>query len=156
MSVGTRHFLVDDDEIRPLTQSIADRLRRGEALLPGYAGRDLHVVDVTVELDRRRPVKVRGISTAILSLDAHGALRSRLLEDLRAALAQSRIGRVPRQAQWTPSQAQLERITDLALGRAKPKLRPPRTSAADAPPRRGSSAPRAGPRVRVATRNRGE
>lgn len=140
MGVSTRHFLVTGDEIRPLTQSVNDRLRRGEAVLPGYAGQDVHVVDVAVEVKDGAPVRVRDISTTILSLDGRGALRSRLLEDLRAALSASRRGRAPAPARGSPSPAQLDRVTDLALGRAKSKLKPPRAVAE--PGARRSSSPR--------------
>ncbi|MBV8536768.1 MAG: hypothetical protein JO128_14305, partial [Alphaproteobacteria bacterium] len=102
MTVSTRHFLVQDDEIRPLTQNVLERLRRGEMRLPGYAGQDLHVVEVSIELKDRTPVKVRGITTAVLSLDQHGALRSRLLEDLQASLSASRTGHAPAAKRWSP------------------------------------------------------
>lgn len=160
MPLGIRHFLVDDDAIRPLTQSVSDRLRRGGAALPEYAGRDLHVVDVTVEIKNRAPVKVRKVGTAILSLDEHGALRSRLLEDLRASVNASRTGRVPARARWSPSKAQLERITELALGRAKLKLKPPKaTTVPDAGSAGRPAAVRRSRRPRrrnVATANVGE
>ncbi len=135
MTVSTRHFLVSGDEIRPLPQSLNDRLRRGDTSLPGYAGQELHVADVTVEIRDRAAVKIRDIHTAILSLDDRGALRSRLLDELRASLSESRTGRLPRHATWSPSKAQLDRITELALGRTKSKLKPPRASAAAAAPR---------------------
>lgn len=147
MTVTVRHFLVDGDEIRPLTRSVIDRLRRGDARLPRYAGRDLRVVDATVEVERRKPVRIRAIATMILSLDERGALRSRLLEDLQASLAQSRTGRVPARVRWTLSRAQLDRVTDLALGRAASKLKPPRASDGPGPRRR---------RARVAAQNRRE
>ena len=155
MPVHTRHFLVDGEEIRPLPRSVSERLRGGEARLPAYAGRDLHVVDVTIEVSRRAPVKVREIGTAILSFDERGALRSRLLEQLRASLSASRTGRVPARARWTLSKAQVERITDLALGRAKSKLKPPRAAALSgaAPDRRP---PRRAARRQVAAEHRGE
>lgn len=140
MPLSTRHFLVDGDEIRPLTQSVNDRLRRGEAVLPGYAGRDLRVVDVTVETKDRTPVKVRDVNTAALSLDERGGLRSRLLDDLRASLTASRTGRAPARARWAPSKAQLDRITELALGRARSKLKPPKASAASETERRARPA----------------
>jgi hypothetical protein len=153
MTVTTRHFLVDGDEIRPLTRSIIDRLRRGEARLPRYAGRDLHVVDAKVEVERRKPVRLREVGTMILSLDERGGVRSRLLEDLQASLAQSKTGRVPARAHWTLSQAQLARVTDLALGRASSKLKPPRATGEPGAPR-GRSALRG--RARVAAKNRRE
>lgn len=128
MTVNTRHFLVDGDEIRPLAQAANERLRRGEIRLPGYAGRDLHVVDVSVEVRDRAPVRVRDIRTAVLSLDERGALRSRLLEELRASLAASRTGRVPG-ARWSLSLTQRERATELALGRVRSKLKSPRAVA---------------------------
>lgn len=133
MTVSTRHFLVDGDEIRPLAQAASERLRRGETRLPGYAGRDLHVVDVSVEVRNRTPVRIRDISTAILSLDERGALRSRLLEELRASLAASRTGRAPGcapgRARWSLSPTQRERVTELALGRVRSKLKSPRAVA---------------------------
>jgi hypothetical protein len=135
MTVSTRHFLVHDDEIRPLTQSVLDRLRRRELRLPVYAGRNLHVVDVSVELKDRTPVTVRGVATTILSLDEKGAVRSRLLEDLRASLSASRSGHTPARERWSPSRAQLDSITDLALARRTSKLKSPRATAAPAPAR---------------------
>lgn len=153
MSVTTRHFLVEGDEIRPFPQSLYDRLRRGEAVLPRYAGRDLHVVDVAVEIERRAPVRIRKIGTAILSLDEQGGLRSRLLEELRASLKQSRSGSAPVPAGWSPSKAQLDRVTALALARTTPKLKPPRAGAAAAAERSTGSGGRRG---RVARQKRGE
>ncbi|HTP83395.1 MAG TPA: hypothetical protein VMQ11_10640 [Alphaproteobacteria bacterium] len=129
MTVSTRHFLFQGDEIRPLTQNVLERLRRGEVRLPAYAGQDLRVVDVSIEVKERRPVKVRRITAAVLSLDETGALRSRLLEDLRASLSASRRGRTPARQRWAPSQAQLDRVTELALARRRPKLKPPRATA---------------------------
>ena len=126
MTLGIRHFLIDDDEVRPLTHALRDRLRRGEARFPQYAGRDLHVVDVTVEIVNRRPVRVRSLEAATLSLDRDGGQTSRLLDDLRASLATAR-GRAPARRRWSPSKAQIDRITDMALGRRKSKLRSPRT-----------------------------
>jgi hypothetical protein len=138
MTISTRHFLVHDDEIRPLAQNILHRLRRGDVRLPGYAGQDLHVVDVSVEMKARTPVKVRGVTTAVLSLDDKGALRSRLLEDLRASLSASRTGYAPARDRWSPSQAQLDRITELALARRPSKLKSPR-AIPDAATERGRS-----------------
>lgn len=129
MTLSTRHFLVHDGEIRPLTQSILDRLQRGELRLPGYAGQDLHVVGVRVEVDKRTAVKIRDVTPSVLSLDDRGALRSRLLEDLRASLSASRGGGTAAPARWSPSRAQLDRIQDLALGRSTSRLRPPRAMA---------------------------
>jgi hypothetical protein len=133
MTMSIRHFLVDHDEVRPLTQSVNDRLRRGEARLPRYAGRDLHIVDVTVELDNRTPVKVRGVQSATVSLDERGAVRSRLLADLKASLATTRSRRSAERSQWSPSKAQLEHIEALALGRMKTLLRSPRAAESPAP-----------------------
>jgi hypothetical protein len=136
MTMSIRHFLVDHDEVRPLTQSVNDRLRRGEARLPRYAGRDLHIVDVTVELDNRTPVKVRGVQSATVSLDERGAVRSRLLADLKASLATTATTRSRRSAErsrWSPSKAQLKQIEALALGRMKTLLRSPRAAESPAP-----------------------
>ena len=133
MTVSTRHFLVHDDEVRPLTQNVLDRLRRGELRLTGYAEEDLRVVEVSVEVKDRTPVKVRKITAAVLSLDDKGALRSRLLDDLRASLSASRTGHAPARDRWLPSQAQLDRITELALARRKSKLKSPRATAEAAP-----------------------
>ncbi len=130
MSISTRHFLVDADEVRPLGQSLNDRLRRGEARLPQFAGRDLHIVDVTVELANRMPVKVRGIKAVTVSLDEHGALRSRLLADLKASLATARRPQSASRGQWSPSKAQRDEIESLALGRSKTLLRSPRAGEA--------------------------
>ena len=135
MTVSRRHFLVHDDEVRPLTQSVLERVRRGALRLAAYAGRDLHVVEVSVELKDRTPVKVRGVTTTILSLDEEGAVRSRLLEDLRASLSASRSGHAPARVLWSPSRAQLDSITDLALARRKSKLKPPRATAVPTPAR---------------------
>ncbi|HTY69760.1 MAG TPA: hypothetical protein VMH36_24110 [Alphaproteobacteria bacterium] len=138
MTISTRHFLVHDGEIRPLTQNVLHRLRRGDVRLPGYAGQDLHVVDVSVEMKERTPIKVRGVTTTVLSLDDKGGLRSRLLEDLRASLSASRTGRAPGRERWSPSPAQLDRITELALARRPSKLKSPR-AIPDATPGRGRS-----------------
>jgi hypothetical protein len=144
MTVSTRHFLVDRDEVRPLSQSLNDRLRRGEARLPQFAGRDLHIVDVTVEIEKRTPVKVRNVTSATISLDEQGALRSRLLSELKATLATARGRQSAQRAQWSPSKAQLSEIEALALGRSKTLLRSPR--AADAAPPRSRRQPDPAPR----------
>lgn len=140
MTLSTRHFLVNDDEVRPLTQVVNERLRRGETRLPQYAGRDLHIVDVTVEIENRVPMKVRKVESATVSLDEHGEVRSRLLDDLRASLATARGKASAQRARWQPSKTQLDRITALALGRTKSRLRPPRPSESARPrPRRQAS-----------------
>ena len=139
MTISTRHYLVHDGEIRPLTQSTLDRLRRGELRLPGYAGQDLHVVDVRVEVQKRAPVKIRDMTTSLLSLDGQGALRSRLLEDLQASLAASRTGRGAAPPRWAPSQALRDRIADLALDRSASKLKSPRAAAAASTAKRAAA-----------------
>ncbi len=136
MTLSTRHFLVNDDEVRPLTQTVNERLRRGEMRLPQYAGRELHIVDVTVEIENRVPKKLRNIESATVSLDEHGTVRSRLLDDLKASLATARGKTSARWARWSPSKAQIDRITALALGRSKSRLRPPRPPQSARPRRR--------------------
>ena len=120
----TRHFLVADGEIRPLPRATIEKLRRGEARLPAYAGRELHILELTLELKNRAPVKVREIVPSTVALDEDGRIKSRLAEDLRASLRLAR-GHKPR-ADWSPSRAEADRASALALGREKAKLRPPK------------------------------
>jgi hypothetical protein len=119
MGVGMRHFVVDGEELRPLPERTLTGLREGAVRLPRYAGQELHVVDVTVELRDRTPVAVREVAGRVLPLDEHGRMKSQLLDQLRASLRKTKL------KGWQPSEAQIARARELALGKVKAKRRPP-------------------------------
>jgi hypothetical protein len=119
MSTGIRHFLVDGAEVRPVSERVLHDLRERQGRLPRYAGRDLRLLDLTVELRDRIPVEVRDVTASTLPLDEQGRLKSQLLDQLRASLRQAK----PKPA-WQPSREQIERATALAFGRLKSKRQP--------------------------------
>ncbi len=126
VSQSTRHFIIDDGAIRPLPQKLHDQVRRHAVRLPRYAGRTLQILDVTVELDRGKPKKVRSVTPADLPLDDDGWVASTLKKDLKAALRGEDRGQSP---SWSPSKALVERATRLALSQARSRLRPPLSAA---------------------------
>jgi hypothetical protein len=132
MSQSTRHFLVTGDEIRPLPQKLHDQVRQHAVRLPRYAGRTLHLLDVTVELDRGKPKKVRGITPAVLPLDDDGWVASTLKKDLKAALRGEHREGPP----WSPSKVMVDRATRLALSQTRSRLRPPLSAAETKPGRK--------------------
>jgi hypothetical protein len=77
MSMGTRIFLVDDnDTIRRFPLSRFERLRREdpEECLPEFAGKRVRCADVVVELANRKPAGILRIGFFILSFDSEGRL----------------------------------------------------------------------------------
>jgi hypothetical protein len=122
MSRSTRHFLVEDGRLRPIAGRTLYDLKRRDAALPQYAGHDLHVLDVAVEVARGKPARIREIGAETVALDAHGWIKSELAALLRAALRGAHPGK------WRPSSQDIARARALALGRAKSLRGPPRAT----------------------------
>jgi hypothetical protein len=118
VGTGIRHFLVDETEVRPVSDRVLHDLRERLVRLPRYAGRDLRLLELTVELRDRMPVGVRDVAATTLPLDDQGRLKSQLLDQLQGSLR-----RAKPKAAWQPSRAQIEQATALAFGRMKSKRR---------------------------------
>jgi hypothetical protein len=77
MGMGTRIFLVDDDDsLERLSLARFERLLRGdpEEQLPLYAGKRIRYALVVLEVEQRRPVAINYIQYAFLHFDSKGRL----------------------------------------------------------------------------------
>ena len=86
MGMSLRIFLVnDDDSIQRLPLARYERLihRDPKECLPQYAGRRVRYVEVALELEQRRPVRILRILYLILSLDPEGRIDAAELEKQR-------------------------------------------------------------------------
>ena len=83
MGMSLRIFLVnDDDSIQRLPLARYERLihRDPKERLPQYAGRRVRYVEVALELEHRKPVRILRILYLILSLDPEGRIDAAELE----------------------------------------------------------------------------
>jgi hypothetical protein len=86
MGISLRIFLVnDDDSIQrlPLARYVRLIHRDPKERLPQYAGRRVRYVEVALELEQRRPVRILRILYLILSLDPEGRIDAAELEKQR-------------------------------------------------------------------------
>jgi len=77
MGIGLRIFLVsDDDSIKRLPYARYERLlqRDPEVRYPHYAGKRVRYVEVAIEFEYRKPVKILRISYFVLLFDSEGMI----------------------------------------------------------------------------------
>ena len=75
MGVGTRIFLVnDDDSLKRFPLAKLERLRKGEEYLPEYAGKRMRYAFVVMEMQNRKPIGIYIIQYSYLSFDSKGRI----------------------------------------------------------------------------------
>lgn len=144
MGFSTRTFFIDGETILPVPRVRFERVVYGEESLPEYAGQQVQVAEVTVELVKRQPVGSVCESYYWLPFDASGfADESALLEHANVALEASLGSRFPpsedaeddtvvvrasarfaerrlkETIRWEPGHRLRKRILELALGKRK-------------------------------------
>jgi hypothetical protein len=108
MARSIRHFIyLPDGNLRTVPHAFMERLRRGEARLPRYAGERIKGIDVTVDSDAGRAIAVRDVRPTMMTLDDKGAIASDLRDRLRDSLSGARARRADA---WTPTREQIAEV----------------------------------------------
>lgn len=144
MGLSMRTFFVEGETISPVPQARFERIVFGEESIPRYAGQQIQVAEIAVELANREPTGSYRESYYWMPFDASGfADKSRLLEHARTALeaivvsapsmiqggnrsnvvvqASPRFAkrRLKETFQWEPGHRLRARILELALGKRR-------------------------------------
>lgn len=139
MALSNRMFLLDQaDQLYRLPGALFERMLRDPGGHPvrQFSGARIRMIDMLVQLENRQPIDVAWMSCHVLTFDASGCLdpgaferHQRARADLGLAALSGTFDRsasvvdaathfVARGGGWTPSPGMLQRLRDVAWGKA--------------------------------------
>ena len=133
MGYGHRFFLFPNDgSMRRLSVKLVGDLALGRTVLTEYAGKDIRMAEVRLELEGRRPVRILAVDATIWYFDEAGDARQSLAESgMEARITHDDLGRERQQKgkvahvtariarrrweekyRWEPTQEDITRIVE--------------------------------------------
>jgi hypothetical protein len=140
MALSNRMFLLDQaDRLYRLPGTLFERMLREPGGYPirQFSGARIRMIDMLIQLENRQPIDVAWMSFHVLTFNESGCLDPSAFErhqwaradlglapltgtsDHRASVVDAATRFVARGGAWTPSPGMLQRLHDVALGKAR-------------------------------------
>lgn len=74
MSLTCKFFSLVESEIKPISKRAMDCFYNGDKAFPEYANQKVKYIEVLVELENRKPVRIVHLIGSMLSVGAHGEM----------------------------------------------------------------------------------